>query len=255
VVEVIDVTGMPQSAVVLGGGSEIGRSILVALAQRRLTRVVLVGPRESSLAETARQLAPYGAQARVLELDLTDRDAPQRICDEALAYLGEIDLVLVAAGRLGTADLAVLEPAEVASLVAVNFEGPAAAMLGLAKVLADRGQGRIVVLSSAAGYRVRKANFVYGAAKAGLDGFAQGLRDALEGSGVGVTIVRPGFVHTVMTKGKAPAPLASHPEQVAAALVRGLERGAQVVWVPPVLGPLLGLLRLLPGWAWRRLPG
>ncbi|MDA8033467.1 MAG: SDR family NAD(P)-dependent oxidoreductase, partial [Actinomycetota bacterium] len=115
--------------------------------------------------------------------------------------------------------------------------------------------GRLVVLSSAAGYRVRKANFVYGAAKAGLDGLAQGLRDALEGTGVGVTIVRPGFVRSRMTSGMAPAPMASDPEDVAAAVVAGIERRAEVVWVPSTLGPVLFALRLLPSSLWRRLPG
>lgn len=250
-----DVTGMPQQAVVLGGGSEIGRHILAALSRRRLRRVLLVGPNQASLSATAAHLEPLGTDVATLELDLVEPDATERVVAEARARLDQVDLVLVAAGRLGTGDLDVLDPAQVASLVAVNFQAPAAAMLGLAAVLAEQGQGRIVVLSSAAGYRVRKTNFVYGAAKAGLDGFAQGLRDALFGSGVGVTIVRPGFVHTAMTEGRTPAPLAARPEEVATALVRGLERGAEVVWVPPVLGPALGLLRFLPSRLWRRLPG
>lgn len=250
-----DVTGMPQTAVVLGGGSEIARAVLVALARRRLVQVVLTGPREASLRATASALEPFGVETRLIEHDLSDPSGVDGLVAAAQEALGTIDLVVVAAGRLGTASLDALDPGTVADLVAVNFAGPAAALLGFAKALAGAGGGRIVVLSSAAGYRVRKANFVYGAAKSGLDGFAQGLRDALEGSGIVVTIVRPGFVRTVMTSGLPAAPLSSEPGAVAQAVVRGLERRAEIVWVPSVLGPLLFALRLLPSRWWRRLPG
>ena len=250
-----DVTGMPQSAVVLGGGSEIARSALVELAKRRLRRVLLVGPRPASLLASAGVLEALGVEVHTREVDLTQLADLDRLSVIAKERLGEIDLVLVATGVLGTADLSVLDPEAVASLVAVNFAGPAAGMLGLAKILAAQGHGRIVLLSSAAGYRVRKANFVYGAAKAGLDGYAQGLRDTLSGSGVSVMIVRPGFVRTVMTEGLRAAPFAVEPADVADALVRGLETGAETVWVPAVLGPLLAAMRLLPNRLWRRLPG
>jgi decaprenylphospho-beta-D-erythro-pentofuranosid-2-ulose 2-reductase len=95
---------------------------------------------------------------------------------------------------------------------------------------------------------------VYGSAKAGLDGFAQGLGDALHGSGAGVLIVRPGFVVGRMTKGLTPAPLSSTPRQVAVATVRALRDGSAEVWVPRALGPAFAVLRLLPRVVWRRMP-
>lgn len=110
------------------------------------------------------------------------------------------------------------------------------------------------MLSSVAGVRVRKANFVYGSAKAGLDGFALGLADALEGSGVKVSVVRPGFVRTKMTAGIKPAPLSVDAVTVAEAIVRSLETGASVTWVPPVLAPIFTAMRLLPRALWRRIP-
>ena len=250
-----DVTGMPQTAVVLGGGSEIARAVLVALARHRLRRVVLTGPTAASLEATAAAAARAGVEAELVVHDLTDVGGIDRLVREAGDRLGTIDLVLVAAGQLGTARLDELDATTVAALAGANFVGPAAALVAFGKALAAQGGGRLVVLSSAAGYRVRKANFVYGAAKAGLDGLAQGLRDALEGTGVGVTIVRPGFVRSRMTAGMAPAPMASDPEDVAAAVVAGIERRAEVVWVPSTLGPVLFALRLLPSSLWRRLPG
>ena len=111
-----------------------------------------------------------------------------------------------------------------------------------------RGRGTIVVLSSVAAVRPRKANFVYGSAKAGLDSFARGLADSLHGSGVRVVLVRPGFVTGRMTAGMSPAPLATTPEQVAA-----LRGGRAAVWIPAPLGGLALALRLVPRPAWRRI--
>jgi len=114
--------------------------------------------------------------------------------------------------------------------------------------------GQIVVFSSVAGARVRRANYVYGSAKAGLDGFACGLADALHGSGVHLLLVRPGYVIGRMTAGMTPAPFASTPGQVADAVVAGLRRHTVVVWVPRVLQPVFALMRVLPRGVWRRMP-
>jgi decaprenylphospho-beta-D-erythro-pentofuranosid-2-ulose 2-reductase len=125
--------------------------------------------------------------------------------------------------------------------------------LASARRLRDQGHGTLVVLSSVAGERVRSANFVYGSSKAGLDGFCQGLGDALVGSGVRVLIVRPGFVPTKMTAGRDRAPFSTTPEQVAEVVVRGLQSGAEVVWSPPVLRWVMAVARHLPRAVFRRL--
>jgi decaprenylphospho-beta-D-erythro-pentofuranosid-2-ulose 2-reductase len=118
-----------------------------------------------------------------------------------------------------------------------------------------QGHGRLIVLSSVAGERARRANFIYGSSKAGLDAFSQGLGDALVGSGVEVTVVRPGFVVGRMTEGMVPAPFATTPEAVADAVVRGIETGAAVVHVPPLLAWVMAIMRHLPRLVWRRMPG
>jgi decaprenylphospho-beta-D-erythro-pentofuranosid-2-ulose 2-reductase len=110
------------------------------------------------------------------------------------------------------------------------------------------------VLSSVAGVRVRKANYVYGSAKAGLDGFAQGLADALHGSGARVVVVRPGFVIGRMTAGLTPAPMSATVDVVADAVIEGLRSGRQTVWAPKGLRPVFAVMRLLPRAIWRRLP-
>jgi decaprenylphospho-beta-D-erythro-pentofuranosid-2-ulose 2-reductase len=111
-----------------------------------------------------------------------------------------------------------------------------------------------VVLSSAAGERVRRADFIYGSSKAGLDAFAQGLGDALYGTGVHVMVVRPGFVRTRMTAGLPPAPLATTPEAVATAIELGLRRRSETVWVPGTLRLVMSALRHAPRALFRRLP-
>jgi decaprenylphospho-beta-D-erythro-pentofuranosid-2-ulose 2-reductase len=251
----IDATGMPQSALVIGGGSDIARETLRLLAGRRLRSVLLAGRNQSALEAVADELRVLGVtRSETIHLDVTEVDRLETFAREASARLGEIDLVLVAAGDLGTAALDDLDAPTVASALTTNFAGPAAATMALSAVLRLQGSGRIVVLSSVAGVRVRKANFVYGSAKAGLDGYALGLADALEGTGVKVTVVRPGFVRTKMTAGLKPAPLTVEAPVVAEAIVRGLETGAAVVWVPTVLRPIFAVMRVLPGALWRRLP-
>lgn len=250
-----DVTGMPQSAVVIGGGSDLARAVLERLAARRLRRCVLAGRSARGLEETARALRSVGVDdIETVVLDVSDRSAYDGFVDACVERLGTIDLVLVAAGTLPSEGLEAIAPVGVAEAIEANFSGPAALIFGFARRLVAQGSGRIVVFSSVAGVRVRRANFVYGSAKAGLDGFSQGLGDALAGTGVAVTIVRPGFVPTKMTRGRPPQPLATTPAAVGDAVVRALETGADVVYVPAALRALFAAARLAPRALWRRAP-
>jgi decaprenylphospho-beta-D-erythro-pentofuranosid-2-ulose 2-reductase len=124
----------------------------------------------------------------------------------------------------------------------------------LASVVRRQGHGAIVALSSVAGERVRRSNFVYGSSKAGMDGFYLGLGEALREYGGQVLVVRPGFVRTRMTEGRDPAPLSVTAEQVAAAVVRGVADRSELVWVPPALRAVMSGLRHLPRPVFRRLP-
>ena len=251
-----DAMGMPQTAVVLGGTSEIARSVLRSLASRRLRHVVLAGRDEIGLQGAAKELQALGvASVETALWDATDGDAHAALASDVAERLGKIDLVLVAAGVLGDQEICETDAKEAASVLSTNLTGPAAAMVAFANLLRSQGHGRLVVISSVAGIRVRRANFVYGASKAGLDAFAQGMAEALRPTGAGVTIVRPGWVATRMTAGRSPAPMATTPQAVAADIVRGLERSADVVWSPPALKVLFFVFRLLPNAVWRRLPG
>ena len=139
-----------------------------------------------------------------------------------------------------------------AAMIGTNFTGHVTVLLAIAAQMRKQRYGTIVVLSSVAAVRPRKANFVYGAAKAGLDAFARGLADSLHGTGVQVVLVRPGFVTGRMTAGMPPAPLATTPAKVGAATAAALRGGKAAVWIPAPLAGLSVALRLVPRPAWRR---
>jgi decaprenylphospho-beta-D-erythro-pentofuranosid-2-ulose 2-reductase len=145
------------------------------------------------------------------------------------------------------------DPRQAAALIDTNFTSHVTVLLGIAAQLRKSGRGTIVILSSVAAIRPRKANFVYGSAKAGLDAFGRGLADSLHGSGVRVLLVRPGFVTGRMTAGMAPAPLASTPPQVGAAVADALAGTSSLVFVPRSVGVLAVAMRLIPRPLWRQL--
>jgi short-subunit dehydrogenase len=161
---------------------------------------------------------------------------------------------VLAFGILGDQGRAEQDPAHAAAVVHTDFVAQVSLLTALSTAMRAAGAGRIVVFSSVAGVRVRRANYVYGSAKAGLDGFCSGLADALHGSNVQLLVVRPGFVIGRMTEGMSPAPLSSTPAQVADAAVRALRKGRQVVWVPASLALLASAFRMTPRFVWRRLP-
>ena len=243
--------GEPQTIVLLGGTSDIGRAIVERLLSPSARTVVLAGrrPAEMRVAELERP----GVEIATVAFDATDAASHDALVRDLAAAHGDLDVVIVAFGQLvEQADLDD-DPARAAELVTVNYTGAVSVSLAVAAQFRRQGHGRLVVLSSVAGERVRKDNFVYGSSKAGLDGFAQGLGDALEGSGASVLVVRPGFVHSKMTAGLKAAPLATTPTKVAAATVAGLRRGRRTVWVPALLRPMFAVFRHLPGVVWRRL--
>lgn len=250
-----DALGAVQSVLVLGGTSEIALATLRRLVADRARTVVLAVRDPSALTGTERELRELGAMTvETVAFDAAATDTHAVFVDEAFDKVGDIDLVLVAFGVLGDQEEAEREAGIAAQIAQVNYVGAVSVTLPVAARLRAQGHGTIVALSSVAGERARRANFVYGSSKAGMDAFFQGLGDSLVGTGVHVMVVRPGFVHTKMTAGLEPAPLATTPEAVADAIVRGLARRADTVWVPPVLRYVMSALRHAPRALWRKLP-
>ena len=250
-----DAFGHPQSIVVLGGTSDIARELVALLVADRGRSVVLAGRNQVALQRAAQELVDVD-RVETVAFDAGHPDDVEKTvarCFDAAAEA--VDLVIVAVGELGTQTTDELHPERVVDMMTVNLTWPAAAMSAVAGRLRQQGHGRIIVLSSVAGFRVRRSNFIYGSAKAGLDGFGLGLSESLRGTGVTVHIVRPGFVRTKMTSGRSPAPFAVDPSRVASDIARGVARGQTVIWSPGLLRWLFSVLRLLPEPLWRRVPG
>ncbi len=242
----------PQTIVLLGGTSEIGRAIVDELVSPSTRTIVLAcrRPDEARPEHFAREGLDVVVEAFDAGATATHDAFARRLAVEH----GDLDVAIIAFGQLGDQADFDDDPQAAAEAVHVNYTGAVAAALACTGVMRRQGHGHLVVLSSVAGERVRAANFVYGSSKAGLDAFAQGLGDSLAGSGVRVTVIRPGFVHSRMTRGMKSAPFATTPRVVGELAVAGMRKGKHTVWTPGVLRYVFSILRHVPRPVFRRLP-
>jgi decaprenylphospho-beta-D-erythro-pentofuranosid-2-ulose 2-reductase len=241
--------GRPARVLLLGGTSEIGLAIIAALKAPADTQILLAGRDEARLTAAGKDL-PFAAST--IAFDAIETGTHKAVIDQVFAA-GPVDLVIAATGILTPQSEVDADPVLGARMIEVNFTSHVTTVLEAVAHMKAQGSGTIVVLSSIAAVRPRKANFVYGAAKAGLDAFARGLTDALEGTGIRLLLVRPGFVIGSMTAGMTAAPMSSTPAQVGAAVSAALEGGASQVWVPRSLSVLAMALRVVPRPLWRRM--
>lgn len=244
----------PRKVLLIGGSSEIGLAILGALPLGPGTEVLLAGRHPAQLSEAAGTLP---GQVSALPYDASDPDGYQDLTAGAVKT-GPVDLVISAVGVLTPQESMDAAPHLAGELIQANFGSHVTALLAIAARMREAGHGTIVILSSVAAIRPRRANFVYGAAKAGLDAFARGYADSLHGTGVRLLLVRPGFVTGRMTQGMKPAPLATTAEGVGAAVARALRGqgrggGKSLVWVPAPLAGLATVMKLIPRPVWRKL--
>jgi decaprenylphospho-beta-D-erythro-pentofuranosid-2-ulose 2-reductase len=243
-----------RRVMVLGGTSEIALEIVRELQAQAPREVALLGRGREGLARAAAELGEAGCQRTItFELDALASDRHGEILERAFAELGGADIVVLAVGLLGERGGLPSDIDAAVEVLQVNLVGAGSLLMRCARKLRDQGGGAIVVLSSVAAERPRRANAVYGASKAGLDALARGLGDDLQGEGVRVLVVRPGFVHTRMTRDLPAAPLATTPEVVARAVREGLDSGSQTIWVPGPLRWLMLIMRHLPRPLFRRI--
>jgi decaprenylphospho-beta-D-erythro-pentofuranosid-2-ulose 2-reductase len=251
---VIDAVGNPQSILLLGGTSEIGLAVVEAFASDRPLRVVLAARPSERLDAARTRLEGRGCAVETLPFDAEAHDTHADVVRKAFAG-GDIDVAIVAFGLLGDNERAWTDLPYAVQLAQVNYTAAVSVGVALAERMREQGHGSIVALSSVAGERARRSNFVYGSTKAGLDAFYSGLTEALRPHGVIVTVVRPGFVHSRMTEGMRPAPLSTTPEAVAAITVDAVRKRRELVWAPAPVRFLMSVLRHLPRAVFRRLPG
>jgi decaprenylphospho-beta-D-erythro-pentofuranosid-2-ulose 2-reductase len=242
----------PQTILLLGGTSEIGRAIVSELISPA-TRTLILACRRPDDAQPG-HFAREGLDVVVEYFDAAETANHDAFVRMLAADHGDIDVAIVAFGQLGSQEEFDHDPQRAAEVVHINYTSAVAVCLALAARMRQQGHGHITVLSSVAGERARASNFVYGSSKAGVDAFAQGLGDSLAGSGVRVTVVRPGFVHTRMTRGMKSAPFATTPRVVGELTAAGMRAGKETVWTPGILRWVFSILRHLPRAVFRRLP-
>src|SRR3954464_9932349 len=226
---VFDATVNPQAILLLGGTSEIGLAICARYLRNAAARVVLAClPDDPGRDAAVAQMKAAGAKSvEVIDFDAVDTESHPKVIDEAFAGR-DIDVAIVAFGLLGDAEELWQNQRKAVQIAEINYTAAISVGVLLGEKMRAQGSGRIIAMSSAAGERVRRSNFVYGSTKAGLDGFYLGLGEALRGHGVGVRVVRAGFVRSKMTVGMKPAPLSVTPDDVAAATVEGVRRRREI---------------------------
>jgi decaprenylphospho-beta-D-erythro-pentofuranosid-2-ulose 2-reductase len=241
-------------AVLVGATRGMGRAVARLLAEGGAA-IVLLGRDPSELAASAHDLEARGATAPVetARLDLADPADFAIALDAADRALGGFDTLVVTGGLFGRQEDLAADPPRLERMLDVNFTGTVLLCQMAAERLAARGGGTICAFSSVAGDRPRRSNYLYGASKAGLSAFLDGLGQAYADRGVKVVCVRPGFVKTGMTAGLPVPPFAGEPESVAREVVAGMAAGRPVVYAPGIWRWVMLIIRALPRSLLRRL--
>lgn len=248
--------GVHQNIVLFGGTSDIGLAILREIVQPGVARVVLVSRDVERSQALVENLAQDFAEVDFFHIrfDAADASAMQHVVNEVVSVASDIDVAIIAQGVLNEGRDYYADPSGLVEMANVNFTATMALMYAVAQQMRSQGYGKMVLLSSVAGERVRRANAAYGATKAGIDGFALALDHDLSGTGASVLVVRPGFVDTKMTAGMKKAPFSTDAVTVARATAKALSTNTRVIWVPGILRWMFLVLKNLPLPVWRRLP-
>ncbi len=251
----IDAVGNPQTILLLGGTSEIGLAICEEYLRAQPLRVILACMPGDELAEaSAEQLKTAGAtRVDLLDFDATDTASHPAVIDKAWSE-GDVDVAIVAFGLLGDAEELWQDQAKAVLTAQVNYTGAVSVGVLLAQQMKAQGYGQIIAMSTVAGEKVRRSNFVYGSTKAGLDSFYRNLGEALEEFGPKVLVVRPGQVRTRISAHVKEAPLTVDKQDVAAQVVESARKGRSLIWAPPAFQYVMFVLKHIPAPIFKRLP-
>jgi decaprenylphospho-beta-D-erythro-pentofuranosid-2-ulose 2-reductase len=225
-----------------------------AIAQATARRLARPGVRFHLVARDAAKLEAVRADlvargcgaVSVAVADLDDLERHAGLVEEADRALDGIDAAIVAQGTLSDQAACEADFARAAAEMRTNFIAPASLLAELANRFAARGSGTLVGISSVAGDRARRSNYVYGTAKGALSLFLAGLRARLREKGVRVITVKPGFVDTPMTARFPKGILWASPDRIARGIVRAMERGSGEVYLPWFWRPIMFVLRHVP---------
>jgi decaprenylphospho-beta-D-erythro-pentofuranosid-2-ulose 2-reductase len=256
---VLDAVGNPQTILLLGGTSEIGLAICERYLQNAHARIVLAAlPDDPGRDDAVAQIKNAGAKSvELVDFDAVDTERHPEVIDAAFSDGGsprDIDVAIVAFGLLGDAEELWQNQRKAVQIAEINYTAAVSVGVLLGEKMRAQGSGQIIAMSSAAGERVRRSNFVYGSTKAGLDGFYLGLGEALREFGVHVLVIRPGQVRTRMSAHIKEAPLTVDKEYVANLAVTASEKGKELVWAPGAFRYVMMVLRHIPRPLFRKLP-
>ncbi len=251
----INAVGNPQALLLLGGTSEIGLAIVEEYLKKGPARVVLAAlPNDPGRDAAVAQMTAAGAsKVDVVDFDGIDTETHPKVIDEAWSG-GDIDVAIVAFGLDGDPEELWQNQRKAVQIAEVNYTAAVSVGVLVGGKMREQGFGRIIAMSSAAGERVKRTNFVYGSTKAGLDGFYLGLGEALREFGVRVLVIRPGMVRTKFSAHVKEAPLTVDKEYVAALAVRASDKGKELVWAPGAFRYVMIILRHIPRPIFRKLP-
>ncbi|HHV21830.1 MAG TPA: decaprenylphospho-beta-D-erythro-pentofuranosid-2-ulose 2-reductase [Propionibacterium sp.] len=251
----INAVGNPQKLLLLGGSSEIGLAIVAEYLVHNPAKVVLAGlpgdpDRDAAIAEAR---SAGATDVEWLDFDALDFASHPAMIDAAWSD-GDVDVAIVAFGVMGDQEDAWQDQEKAVFEAQINYTAAVSIGVLLGQKMKAQRYGRILAMSSAAGQRVRRSNFVYGSTKAGLDGFYVNLGEALAEFGPVVTVVRPGMVRTRMSAGIKEAPLTVDKGEVAKLAVEASNKKKPIIWTPPLFELVMMILRHIPRPIFRRLP-
>ncbi len=238
----------------LGATKGMGRALARLMAARG-DGLFLLGRDLEDLTRSARDLEVRAGRGTVgvAGCDLLAPEGFAAALDAAEQGLGGLEAVVVTAGLFATQDRLEEDRALARQVLEADFSGTVLFCEEARKRLLARGGGTLCVFSSVAGERGRKPVVLYGAAKAGLSHYLEGLDHKFRAQGLRTVCVKPGFVKTSMTDGLKPPPFAGEPEEVARIALGAIDRGTPVVYVPPVWRWIMLVIRLLPRFVMRKI--
>jgi decaprenylphospho-beta-D-erythro-pentofuranosid-2-ulose 2-reductase len=259
---VLDAVGNPQTVLLLGGTSEIGLAICERYLQNAPARILLAAmPDDPGRDDAVAQMKAAGARSvELIDFEATDTDSHPKMIEQAFRKDGangdvrDIDVAIVAFGLLGDAEELWQNQRKAVQIAEINYTAAVSVGVLLGEKMRAQGFGQIIAMSTVAGERVRRSNFVYGSTKAGLDGFYLGLSEALREYGVRVLVIRPGQVRTRMSAHIKDAPLTVDKEYVANLAVTASAKGKELVWAPAAFRYVMMVLRHIPRSIFRKLP-
>jgi short-subunit dehydrogenase len=243
----------PKRILVLGATSGIAQACIRLWANRG-DHLFLVARNPDRLAAVAADALTRGARfvgTAVADLDQTAQHPD--LLAHAINSLAGLDIAFFALGVLGDQPKAERNFSDAAQIVHTNYTAPVSLLTWLANYCAQRHSGTLAVLSSVAGERGRKSNYVYGSSKAGLTAFVDGLRNRVDREGVRVLTIKPGPVKTTMTEGMPKYKTFADVNKVAATIVRSIDRGPDIVYVPGQWRIIMAVIRAIPERVFKKL--